>query len=162
MVLIKAWYRFTGLILKWFYRVVFGGGFHYGKRFHMRRAFQLTVENGARVTLGDDVFFNDFCALHARKGITIGDGTIFGENVRIYDHNHRFADPSQPIKDQGYTEAPVTIGKHCWIGSNVTILKGVTIGDNVVIGAGCVVAQDVPSDVIVRQDVKLSMEEIRR
>ncbi|MFR4831487.1 MAG: hypothetical protein ACLUA4_01595 [Bifidobacterium sp.] len=72
----------------------------YGKRFHMRRAFQLTIENGGRVVLGDDVFFIDFCALHARKSITIGDGTIFGENVRIYDHNHRFADPTTPIKDQ--------------------------------------------------------------
>lgn len=162
MVLIKAWYRLTGLILKVFYRIVFAGAFRYGRRFHMRRAFQLTVENGAKVTIGDDVFFNDFCALHARAGITIGDGTIFGENVRVYDHNHRFADPSTPIKEQGYSEAPVAIGSHCWIGSNVTILKGVTIGDNVVVGAGCVIAQDVPSDVIVRQDAKLSMERIRR
>ena len=89
MILIKVWYRFTGLMLKWLYRIVFHGDFVYGKRFHMRRAFQLTIENGGRVVLGDDVFFNDFCALHARKSITIGDGTIFGENVRIYDHNHR-------------------------------------------------------------------------
>ena len=142
MILIKVWYRFTGLMLKWLYRIVFHGDFVYGKRFHMRRAFQLTIENGGRVVLGDDVFFNDFCALHARKSITIGDGTIFGENVRIYDHNHRFADPTTPIKDQGYSEAAVSIGKHCWIGSSVTILKGVTIGDNVVVGAGCVVVKD--------------------
>ena len=80
MILIKVWYRFTGLMLKWLYRIVFHGDFVYGKRFHMRRAFQLTIENGGRVVLGDDVFFNDFCALHARKSITIGDGTIFGEN----------------------------------------------------------------------------------
>ena len=67
MILIKVWYRFTGLMLKWLYRIVFHGDFVYGKRFHMRRAFQLTIENGGRVVLGDDVFFNDFCALHARK-----------------------------------------------------------------------------------------------
>ena len=79
MILIKVWYRFTGLMLKWLYRIVFHGDFVYGKRFHMRRAFQLTIENGGRVVLGDDVFFNDFCALHARKSITIGDGTIFGD-----------------------------------------------------------------------------------
>ena len=162
MILIKVWYRFTGLMLKWLYRSGFHGDFVYGKRFHMRRAFQLTIENGGRVVLGDDVFFNDFCALHARKSITIGDGTIFGENVRIYDHNHRFADPTTPIKDQGYSEAAVSIGKHCWIGSSVTILKGVTIGDNVVVGAGCVVVKDIPDNVIVRQNTELVIEEIRR
>ena len=162
MILIKVWHRFTGLMLKWLYRIVFHGDFVYGKRFHMRRAFQLTIENGGRVVLGDDVFFNDFCALHARKSITIGDGTIFGENVRIYDHNHRFADPTTPIKDQGYSEAAVSIGKHCWIGSSVTILKGVTIGDNVVVGAGCVVVKDIPDNVIVRQNTELVIEEIRR
>ena len=63
MILIKVWYRFTGLMLKWLYRIVFHGDFVYGKRFHMRRAFQLTIENGGRVVLGDDVFFNDFCGL---------------------------------------------------------------------------------------------------
>ena len=31
------------------------------------------------------------------------------------------------------------IGKHCWIGSNVTIIKGASIGDNCVIGAGSLV-----------------------
>lgn len=159
---IKLWYRFTGLLLKWFYRVAFGGAFRYGKRFHMRRGFQATIENGASITIGDDVFFNDYCALHARKGITIGSGTIFGENVRVYDHNHRFANPGERLKDQGYSEAPVTIGEHCWIGSNVTILKGATIGSNVVIGAGCVIDRNVPSNVVVRQNVELTMEEIRR
>lgn len=162
MNLIKLWYRVTGLFLKWFYRVVFGGKFSYGKRFHMRRGFQVTIENGAEIHIGDDVFFNNFCAVHARKSIAIGDGTIFGENVRVYDHNHRFADPDAQLKDQGYSEAKVTIGSHCWIGSNVTILKGATIGDNVVIGAGCVVSQDIPSNVVVRQNVVLTMEEIHR
>ena len=54
-----------------------------------------------------------------------------------------------PIKHQGYAEAPITIGKHCWIASNVVILKGVTIGDNCVIGAGCVVYKDVPEGSII-------------
>ena len=84
------------------------------------------------------MFFNNYCSVCAQNEICIGDGTIFGENVKIYDHNHVYKDPSVLIKHQGYTSAPIHIGKHCWIGSNVTILKGVTIGDNCVIGAGCV------------------------
>ena len=64
--------------------------------------------------------------------------------------------------DHHFGEAAVSIGKHCWIGSSVTILKGVTIGDNVVVGAGCVVVKDIPDNVIVRQNTELVIEEIRR
>lgn len=69
--------------------------------------------------------------------------------MKIYDHNHCYKDTNVPIKDQGYTSAPIMIGKHCWIGSNVIILKGVTIGDNCVIGAGCTIYKDVPDNSVV-------------
>ena len=60
-----------------------------------------------------------------------------------------------PIKHQGYTTAPIHIGKHCWIGSNVIILKGVTVGYNCVIGAGCVIYKDIPANSVVvnKQDL---------
>ncbi|WP_225432900.1 MULTISPECIES: glycosyltransferase [Bifidobacterium] len=162
MILIKAWYRFTGLMLKALYRVVYGRHMRWGKAFHMRRGFQATVENGGEIVIGDNVFFNNGCGLHARKRIEIGSETIFGENVHVYDHNHRFADPTVAIKEQGYSEAPVTIGRHCWIGSNVTILKGSTIGDNTVIGAGCVISGDIPADSVVRMDAMFHVKPIRR
>lgn len=162
MILIKVWYRFTGLLLKALYKVVYGRHMRWGKGFHMRKGFQATVENGGSIVLGDNVFFNNGCGLHARKSITIGDETIFGENVHVYDHNHRFADPTLAIKDQGYSEAPVTIGRHCWIGSNVTILKGATIGDNTVIGAGCVISGDIPANSVVRTDTALTITPISR
>ena len=99
--------------------------------------------------------------MHAIKEIRIGSETIFGENVRVYDHNHRFADEKEAIKGQGYSTAPVVIGEHCWIGSNVTILKGATIGDNCVIGAGCVIAENIPSNTVVRLEQQLLKEEVR-
>ena len=81
--------------------------------------------------------------------LDIGDGTLLGENVKIYDHNHKFNKTNISIKDQGFSVAPVIIGAHCWIGSNVIILKGVTIGDNCVIGAGCIIYKDVPNNSVV-------------
>ena len=120
----------------------------------------MLLDNQGKVILGDNVFFNNFCTVCALNEIRIGDGTIFGENVKIYDHNHKYMDPSIPIKKQGYTSAPIHIGKHCWIGSNVIILKGVTIGDNCVIGAGCVIYKDIPANSVVKNKQNLEIQKL--
>ena len=90
-----------------------------------------------------------------------GGGTIFGESVKIYDHNHRFHE-DKPIKEQGYSNGEVHIGGHCWIGSGVIILKGADISDNCVIGAGCVVDGCVPKGSVVTADRSSRITEIRR
>ena len=90
--------------------------------------------------------------------VTIGEGTIFGENVKIYEHNHCYKDVNIPIKKQGYISASIVIGKHCWIASNMTILKGVTIGDNCVIGAGCIIYKDVPDNSVVMNKQELMIK----
>lgn len=115
----------------------------------MRAGFHLIIEEKGRITIGENCFFNNYCSLVSRSQISIGRGTIFGENVKIYDHNHLYKDISKSIKVQGYKSAPISIGNHCWIGSNVVILKGVTIGDNCVIGAGCVIAKSIESGSVI-------------
>jgi acetyltransferase-like isoleucine patch superfamily enzyme len=104
-------------------------------------------ENGI-IEVGQGTFFNANCAINALLSIKIGENCLFGENVKVYDHNHNFKATPQLIKEQGYSKAPVQIGSNCWIGSNVTILKGVTIGNNCVIGANSLVNKDLPSDSI--------------
>ena len=162
MLVLKVWYRVAGFFLKIAYRIIYGHRVRWGKGFHVRKGFQATSDAGGVIVFGDNVFFNNYCSVHARCSISIGSETIFGENVHIYDHDHRFANPDVPIKDQGYSEKPVVIGSHCWIGSSVVILKGVTIGDNVVIGAGCVISSDILRDSVVRQERTLMIEGIRR
>lgn len=146
MILYKVYCHIIALLCKLYYRIVFGSRFYSGRNFQFRKGFTLLIDKKGKVKIGDNVFFNNYCTICVLEKLTIGDGTIFGENVKIYDHNHIYSNPDMPIKQQGYTSAPIHIGKYCWIGSNVTILKGVTIGDNCVIGAGCVVYQDVPSN----------------
>lgn len=46
------------------------------------------IDKKGEVRIGDDVFFNNYCSLNAIDSISIGDGTVFGENVKVYDHNH--------------------------------------------------------------------------
>ena len=93
--------------------------------------------------------------------VTIGANTLFGENVRIYDHNHRFRQ-AKNIADQGYTMGAVSIGKNCWICSNVIILKGTVIEDGCVIGANCVVSGHIPANTLVKMEPAYTMSPIER
>ena len=60
------------------------------------------------------MFFYNFCSINAREYIKIDDRTIFGENIKIYDHNHKFSKLGIDIKKQGYSSKKVIIGEHCW------------------------------------------------
>lgn len=113
----------------------------------------------ALIKIGSGVYFNRHCSIVAMEKITIGENCLFGENVKIYDHNHRFKSDSL-IKDQGYKTAQITIGSNVWVGSNVTILKGVTVGDNSVIGAGCIISEYIPANHVVSMQPGLSIEPI--
>ena len=150
MLIIKAWFHFSSMLRKLAYRVIYGKRFCCGAKTHWRRHFALLITPGAKVVIGREVFFNNDCTLSAMQSIDIGDGTLFGENVKIYDNNHRFRDRGQLVKDQGFHISPVHIGSNCWIGSNAVILKGANIGDNCIIGAGVVVDFAVPDNTMVK------------
>ena len=157
MLILKLKFHLKSLFLKWIYRLLYLKKFQFGTRLTFRDGFHLLVEKSGKVIIGNRVFFNNFCSINAMLSVTIDDDCIFGENVKIYDHNHCYQDRSQSISKQGFSTAAIQIGRNCWIGSQVTILKGVTIGDNSIIGAGVVVYQDVPENSII-----LSHGEIRK
>lgn len=161
MTILKIHFHLRAAIKKFFYKLFFGKSIHFGNKTTFRKNFNLYIEKGAKVTFGDNCFFNNSCSVNSLDSITIGDGCIFGEGVKLYDHNHKFSDLNVPIKKQGFSKAPIKIGHDCWICSNVTILKGVTIGNNCVIGAGCLVYKDIPDNSIVKNSSNLIAETIK-
>ena len=110
--------------------------------------------------IGDHVYMNRYCMISCQEAVIIGSGCIFGPGVKIFDNNHQFS--FENGVSQHLNTAPIRIGKNCWIASDAVILKGVNIGDNCLIGAGCIISEDVPSGMMVKQDVQLSMIPIRR
>jgi acetyltransferase-like isoleucine patch superfamily enzyme len=130
-----------------------------GYDFSHRKYSILRVFRCGVLEIGDRVFINSFSSINCFEKIKIGNDTIIGEGVKIYDHNHayQFHDGIKVEKNE-FTTAPVIIGKNCWIGSNVTILKGVIIGDNVIIGAGCLIHKSIPSNTIVKLNQHLRFE----
>lgn len=97
---------------------------------------------GAGVRLGDRCRIGKNCVLN--PGVVIGRDTLISPEVMIYTMNHRFADRTVSVRDQGYEDlAPVVIGSDVWVGSRSIILPGVSIGDGAIVGAGSVVTRDV-------------------
>lgn len=161
MIIIKILLHILANIQKLFLKVIYGGVIHIGKNVTWRNNFSVMIGKKGHIEIGNNCFFNNGCSLNANNYISIGEGTLFGENVKVYDHNHRFRDLNKPIKEQGFSDDEVVIGKHCWIGSNVVLLKGTYIGDNCVIGAGCVVSGNVPDNSVVKLKQTVEIEKIR-
>jgi acetyltransferase-like isoleucine patch superfamily enzyme len=130
-----------------------------GSKFICRKFCSILLMEKCELNIGSNVFLNNYCSINCINKIEIGDGTILGESVKIYDHNHLIRNNSNLKIERNYFKSkPISIGKNCWLGSNVTILKGVTIGDNVVIGANCLIHKSIPSNTIVKlnQDLIIS------
>lgn len=119
-----------------------GGKFKYGKII-ARRGLSVFCDGG-HVQLDDGVFLNNNCSINSRSRILVGKHTLFGEGVKIYDHDHAIDLQGLVSKDIFHT-APISIGSNCWIGSNSVILKGVDICDGAIIGAGAVIVKSIDS-----------------
>lgn len=101
---------------------------------------------GAHVHFGDNVYANFNLTLVDDTHIYVGSNTMFGPNVTLATAGHPI-EPSLRAKGLQYN-APIKIGKNCWLGAGVIVLPGITIGDNVVVGAGSVVTHDLSDNVV--------------
>ncbi len=101
---------------------------------------------GKHVHFGKGIFANFNLTLVDDTHIYVGDCTQFGPNVVLATAGH----PILPeLRERGYQyNAPIRIGRNCWLGSGVLVMPGITIGNNVVIGAGAVVTHDLPDNVV--------------
>jgi len=113
------------------------------------------------IRIGEAVYIGDDCILSCCDGIEIGDGTLLGHGVQIFDNNSHPIGPRARTADAGRVFTPaaderndidharVRIGADVWLGFGTIILKGVTVGDGAVIAAGSIVTADVAAHTIV-------------
>jgi galactoside O-acetyltransferase len=101
---------------------------------------------GHHVHLGKNVYANFNLTLVDDTHIYIGDNTMLAPNVTLATAGH----PICPeLREKGYQyNAPIHIGKNCWLGAGVIVMPGVSIGEGTVVGAGSVVTRDLPAGVV--------------
>ena len=90
---------------------------------------------GERVSIEGAVI----ASLCGNTKLTIGDDCMFSIEITIFNAD------SHPIYKKGTKEIVnrsynLHIGKHCWLGKNVTILKNSILPDNTIVGCGSVVS----------------------
>lgn len=115
---------------------------------------------GKHVHFGKNVYANFNLTMVDDTHIYVGDYTMFGPNVTVATAGH----PILPeLREKAYQyNAPVHIGRNCWIGAGAVILPGVTIGANTVIGGGSVVTKDIPANVVAVGNPCRVLREINR
>ncbi len=99
----------------------------------------LVAYPGGRLVLGPASFVNG-AHLSAKTEVRLGRKAQIGPNSKVYDADQHDLDDARP---EG--RAPVSVGDHAWIASDVTVMKGVTIGPHAIVGARSVVNRDVPA-----------------
>lgn len=160
MILKKIWNHFLYNLTTMYIKLKFGDQLILGENVHWRKGFSLIIEKKGIVSIGNNCRFNFDCSLNCLGKLDVGENTILGENVKIYDHNHHFNKGNKLIMNQGMSIGSVLIGNNCWIGSNVVILKDTVIENNCVIGAGCIVSGHIPKNSILKNNNNYKMEKI--
>lgn len=142
-----------------YYKLKYGRRLKIGKGVHFRKGFIINISKNGKVEIGDNTFFNNYCSINCHDKITIGKNNLFGEGVKIYDHNHIFNDKSVNMK-KAYKTHPVEIGNRNWFGSNIVILSKAKIGNNNVFAANIVINSELKSNYLVKQKTSMDVERI--
>ncbi|MEC5317731.1 sugar O-acetyltransferase [Brenneria populi subsp. brevivirga] len=101
---------------------------------------------GTNTFIGDHFYANHNLVILDGARVTIGNNVFIAPNVGIHTAGHPL---DVGRRNQGLEYAlPIVIGNNVWIGASAVILPGVSIGDGAMIGAGSVVTKDIPANVI--------------
>ncbi len=115
-----------------------------GRWVHLGVGTALRCHEGT-LSVGDKSVLGRHNSINCYLDVEIGAAALFADDVYVSDFDHRFAELTMPIKDQGIVKSRVRIDPDVWIGTKVTVCRGVVIGEGSVVGANAVVTRDLPA-----------------
>ena len=144
-------------ILYW--KLKYGKRIKIGKKLNFRKGLVINISKNGMLEIGDNNFFNNYCSINCQGYIKIENNNLFGENVKIYDHNHIFNNKKVDMR-YFYKIGKVYIRNYNWFGSNVTILSKTNLGDRNVIAANSTINEKYDSENLIRTDRKIKVQKI--
>lgn len=109
------------------------------------------------ILLGERVSVNQDSMIVSMNKISVGNDTLIGPGVKIFDHDHGYG---ENVNREDYTWGDIIIGNNVWIGANTIILKNTHIGDNCVIAAESVIKGNIPENMLVGNKKEIFMKKI--
>lgn len=134
-----------------YWKLKYGKRIKIGKKLRFRKGFIINISKEGYLEIGDNNFFNNYCSINCHKYIKICNNNLFGEGVRIYDHNHIFNDTKVNIKEE-FSCHEINIGNYNWIGSGCIVLSKTELGNRNVIGAGVVLNKQYKDKALVKSN----------
>lgn len=114
-----------------------------GDKICVCKGTSIRIDKYGKVKIGNDTRINKNCFIRSTQLIEIGEKSSIGWNVTINttDGHDLWIDGKATVKD-----APIKIGNHSWIGSNVTICKNVVIAPCTVVAQNSLVTKSIKSE----------------
>lgn len=94
-----------------------------------------------KICFGNSVSVGQYCILHGRGKIYIGDHGLLATHISLIPATHNFDRRDMPIRRQGNKPGKIWMEQDVWIGSGVRVLDKVHIGKGAIVGAGAVVTK---------------------
>lgn len=113
---------------------------------NLRLGRNVTFYNPSKIHVGKNVYVAFGCWFGAGDSIFIADEVIFGPFCVIASEDHTRHHES--FRYGKMRQAPVKIGRGCWLASQVIVTAGSDIGEGSLIAAGAVVTDAIPPQVV--------------
>lgn len=107
----------------------------------------VVLQTPDEIVIGDYTGLNPYVTIYGK--VTIGRYVMVAPHVMMAGGDHKFDDPSRPMKLQGHTSRGIVVEDDVWIGANAVVVDGVRIGRGAIVAAGTVVTKDVEPYAIV-------------
>ena len=119
-----------------------------GDRCRIDRGVRILSANEASIELEDGVRIGLYSVFNGGDSIFVGEKSLISGFVYIQTSMHNYKGEGT-IQSQGYSHAPVHLGKDSWLGTHAVIFPGVRLGDKCVVGSSSIVNQSFPAHSVV-------------
>lgn len=158
IILFKIIERIKNFFFKLFLKIKYGKRVEIGRNVIFRKKVNITIEKSGKLIIGDNTFFNNDCSINCMNKIKIGKNNLFGECVKIYDHDHKINTKNRSHK---FNFGNIEIGDNNWVCSDCKILRKAAIGDNNVISCNSIINEKIGSNKLIKTKIKYEVEEIK-